>query len=81
MEVAVNKDSLYCAMLQLACFIDDYRNNRPAFFGAACAVCKIKPDTCDSVFDKTKELAECVGVDLQPYTIREVPNYKVHLDK
>jgi len=74
------QNALYCAMLRLACYDDDFGKNRIGNPAAACAVCRIGWGNCNNFYnDDIVNLAASVGIILSPCIKHE--DYQVHLYK
>ncbi len=75
-----DKEKLYCAMLHLACFVDDAKKDRGADFSASCACCRLF-EKCKKLqfYENVREMAESVGVLIGPLIYHE--DYRVHLEK
>ena len=80
MDITVNKDSLYCAMLKLACYDDDARKERLVDRGKPCELCKLPTDACVGHYEQIMDLAERVGIKISP-CINRAADYSVHLDE
>ena len=75
-----DQNALYCAMLQLACLIDDARKERVGNLTAACERCEIGIASCgNDHYRFTGPLAKSVGINIGPFINRQ--DYQVHLDK
>ena len=75
-------EKLYCAMLHLACFVDDMKNGRIANPVSMCERCRIFESsgcTGNLFYENVGSMAESVGVRIGPFTAPA--EYQVHLDK
>lgn len=75
------KEVLYCAMLRLACYTEDFQKGRPINGIKPCEICRIEPSLCRELPHKgIIELAESVGILISPL-INRAGEYQVHLEK